>query len=125
MDPAIVAIIVALAAPIGAYLIAARRFSGKIESSDAKELWAESRSIRDWSQGRITTLDDEVRQLKDRVGVLETSNDALARENRALAQQVHDLNETIRELRAEIAVLTEQLKASRNRVAELEEDPDA
>lgn len=64
MTPTVIAVIAAVAAPLGAYLVAARRFSGRIESSDAKELWAESRSIRDWSQGRIASLEARVATLE-------------------------------------------------------------
>lgn len=120
MDPTLIAIIAAIAAPLVTYLVAARRFSGKIESSDAKELWAESRAIRDWSQGRIAVLDATVTRLETRVGVLERNNDTLFQENQILTRQVHDLNLTIVDLRDEIVNLTVQLKASRNRVAELE-----
>ena len=70
----VITIIAACAAPLGAYLIAARRFSGRIESSDAKDLWAESRSIRDWSQGRIASLEARVAHLEE--------------ENRALRAQI-------------------------------------
>jgi len=64
------AIIVALAAPVGAYLVAARRFSGKIETSDAKDLWKEAASLRKWSMERI-------QQLEARIEALEKENQGL------------------------------------------------
>lgn len=69
MTTTVIAILAAIAAPLGAYLVAARRFSGRIESSDAKELWEESRSIRDWSQDRIKELTREVAQLREELRV--------------------------------------------------------
>lgn len=69
MTAAIVAIIAAIGAPLAAYLVAAKRFSGRIESSDAAELWAESRSIRDWSQRRIDELQREVTRLREELRV--------------------------------------------------------
>ena len=121
-EPIIIALVAAVFAAIGAYLVAARQFSGKIETSDAKELWQESRSIREWSTQRIGTLNENVERLEKRVGALEGSNELLAAENRKLIAEVAGLNETIKELRDEIVALVEQLQASRKKVAKLEEN---
>lgn len=59
MTPEIFLGIAAFAAPLGGYLLAVRRFSGRIESTEASELWQESRSIRDWSKARIDALEQE------------------------------------------------------------------
>lgn len=64
ITPSVVAIIVALIGPVGAYLIAARRFSGKIETTEARDLWAESASIREWSRRRIEALEAENARLR-------------------------------------------------------------
>lgn len=64
VTPSVVAIIVGLAAPVISYLIAARRFSGKIETTEARDLWAESKSIRDWSRKRIESLEERVLDLE-------------------------------------------------------------
>lgn len=128
LDPTLVAILIAIAAPLGAYLVAARQFSGKIESSDAKELWAESRSIRDWSQKRITTLNETVARLETRVAALEQTNEELFNERNELfeernllQEQVFKLKETISALRDQLRTLNDQLKKTRARVATLEE----
>lgn len=92
----IVAMIAAVAAPLGAYLLAARRFSGKIETSDARELWAESRAIRDWSMGRIQELNELVRRLEERIKLLEEDNKVLTQENRGLLLQIAKLEEKTR-----------------------------
>jgi len=124
VDPVWVAAIAAAAGPLGAYLIAARRFSGKIGSSDASELWEESRSIRDWSKARIEELNALVGRLEGRVTVVESQNIALARENENLIQQIRTLNTTIADLRSEIVTLTGELQKSHSRVAQLEEEAD-
>jgi len=50
----------ALVGSLVSYLIAARRFSGKIETTEARDLWAESASIRRWSERRIEALEQRV-----------------------------------------------------------------
>jgi chromosome segregation ATPase len=115
-------IVSAVVGAIGAYLVAARQFSGKIETSDAKELWQESRSIRDWSTQRIGTLNENVERLEERVGALEGSNEQLAAENQKLITEIAELNTTIKELRDEIVALVEELRTSKKQVAKLEEE---
>jgi chromosome segregation ATPase len=117
LDPTLGVLIVGIVGALGAYLAAARRFSGKIASSDAAQLWQESASIREDYRARIATLES-------RVGVVETQNSDLANVNSDLVQQVRDLKDTITELRAEIVALTRELQASHDRVAELEDDAD-
>ena len=64
LDPTYGAIVVALIAPIGAYILAARKMSGKIATSEATDLWAESRSIREWALQRIEAADKEILDLR-------------------------------------------------------------
>jgi chromosome segregation ATPase len=125
VDPVVGIVIAAIVGPLGAYLLAARKLSGKVATSDATDLWAESRSIREWSTARIGALDMEVSLLRARIGLVEQQNDSLSRENSRLMEQIHDLNETITELREEITGLTKELRSSRERVKELEDDADA
>ena len=120
LDPVWAAVALAIIGPLGAYLVAARRFSGKIGSSDAAQLWEESRSIRGWSTTRIGELNALVGRLEGRVGVVEGQNAGLAAENANLIQEVRSLSDTITELRAEIVTLTAELKKSHARVDELE-----
>lgn len=80
ITPSTIAIVVGLTAPLVSYLVAARRFSGKIETTEARDLWAESKAIRDWSQQRIDTLNGVVERLEARVELLEEENDALRAE---------------------------------------------
>lgn len=72
--PAVFGLIAAVFGPLAAYLVAKRQFSGEIETSDAKELWAESRAIRKWSSERIRELEDRNEALEARVDHLEDEN---------------------------------------------------
>jgi hypothetical protein len=60
-----IALLAALVGPLITYLVAARRFSGKIETTEARDLWAESASIRDWSRRRIVALEKRVETLEE------------------------------------------------------------
>lgn len=127
LDATAIALIAALAAPIVSYVVAARRFSGKIETSDAKELWAESRSIREWSQARIAALNEDVERLEARIRSLESHNAGL---NETIAEQrreIENLHNQIRVAETKITVKTQEiagleakLKTAKRRVDELE-----
>lgn len=77
IDPSIAAIAVAVVAPVGAYLLAARKMSGKIQTSEAVDLWAESKAIREWSQQEILDLRRALKDCLDRVTALENENKEL------------------------------------------------
>lgn len=106
------------------WLIAARRFSGRIGSSESKELWEESRSIRDWSSTRIETQNQRMVALETRLAQLEHSNTELARENLGLMKEIGRLEGVISTCTAEVESLTDRLRKSQERVVELEEEPD-
>lgn len=88
MEAGIIAIIAALLAPIGAYLVAARRFSGRIETSAAQDLWAESSEIRKWSLERIRDLSAHIVHLEERIETLEHENNDLHEQVRSLRTQL-------------------------------------
>jgi energy-converting hydrogenase Eha subunit C len=89
IDPATTgAVAAAIVAALASYIVAARRFSGKIETTEAKELWAESRAIREWSQERIKVLNDLVARLEERNAELEARVDHLEEENLALHREI-------------------------------------
>jgi len=57
-------IIVAFIGPIGAYFLAARKMSGNVGTSEAEQLWAESKAIRDWGSDQISTLTLELTKVR-------------------------------------------------------------
>jgi hypothetical protein len=88
--PAVFALVAALFAPVVTYLLAKRQFSGRIETSDAKELWAESRAIREWSNARINVLNEVVARLEERERLLEDRVRMLEKENDELRGRLDD-----------------------------------
>jgi hypothetical protein len=51
IDPVLGVLIVGIVGPVGAYLVAAHKMSGKIATTEAAQLWEESKAIRDWVCG--------------------------------------------------------------------------
>lgn len=89
IDPTVTsAVAAALIGALASYIVAARRFSGKIETTEAKELWAESRAIRKWSQERIESLNDLVGRLEKRNSELEARVEHLETENEQLHREL-------------------------------------
>lgn len=93
-EPLLGVIFAAIVSPIGAYILAARKMSGKIGTSDAEQLWEESRSIREWSTKRIEACDAEILDLRQslrdarrRIADLEDQNDQLRREVEELKRE--------------------------------------
>ena len=80
-----------LAAVIGAlvtYLVAARRLSGKIASSEAKDLWEEAGKIRDWAYTEIDSL-------RKRLEAAERAHESCLKENAELRRRVSALENKI------------------------------
>jgi predicted RNase H-like nuclease (RuvC/YqgF family) len=109
-------VLIALAAvilgPLLTYLAAVKRLSGKISTSAADDLWAESKDIREMLQGRNEFLDSKITRLEARIDDLEARNDALYLENGNLRRMIEEHELTIRELREE----THHLRLENKRV---------
>lgn len=91
VDPTLGVLVAGIVGPLGAYFLASRKMSGKIATSEAAQLWEESRAIREWSATRITACDNEckllrseLREAKERIVLLEA--------------QLRDANEHIADL---------------------------
>lgn len=65
IDPIFGVLVIGIVGPVGAYLVAARKMSGKIATTEATQLWAESASIREWSAARIDKCDQEIIRLNN------------------------------------------------------------
>lgn len=105
MSQAILAVLAAVIAALGTYLAASRKLSGKIATSDAESLWAESAAIRDDYRQQLAAQNARTAELERRVEILEQRNsellaanvdcktrlEALERENAGLKQHVESL----------------------------------
>lgn len=90
IDPILGVIIAALVAPIGAYLLAAKRMSGKIGTTEAATLWEESRAIREWSAARIDKCDEEILRLKTELEKAKARIAELEKEKRRLERLMRE-----------------------------------
>src|SRR4051812_47436216 len=90
---AVLALFTAVAAPLGAYFIAYRRFSGRIQTTEASRLWDEAAAIREDYRRRV----DECNERADRV----------EEENRRLRERVAHLEEELRKAHQRIDELAE------------------
>lgn len=116
--PAVIALVAALAAPFAAYVVAARRFSGRINNSDASSLWQESTNLREEYREDIRLLRRELADCEERVGRVEERNRSLSRENADLRRTIDEHEETIRTLRLEVERLTADNIALRAQIEE-------
>lgn len=85
-------IAVTLVAPLVAYLIAARKASGRIATTEAADLWRESTALRLEYKAQIDRLEEVIDSLRLRITQLEADNQALHRENIALTRKVEEVS---------------------------------
>jgi septal ring factor EnvC (AmiA/AmiB activator) len=78
-------------AALGGYFGIVRRASGKIQTSEASELWEESRAIRVWATQRIKDLNETVATLEAKVTELEHAHEDCQNDNRSLRQRITEL----------------------------------
>lgn len=80
MSLTIIAFLAAVLGPLTAYIVAVRRLSGKIATSDASELWKESAAIRSDYREQLAVAAERLRSLEARVEALEAENAQLRRQ---------------------------------------------
>lgn len=112
-----IALAAILVAPLIGYLTATRRLSGKIGTSDAQELWSESRSIRDDYRTQITRANARTEQLEARVDALERLNSELSSKNAGLNRQVNFYEAHVKELQARIDAQEAEIERLTNLLA--------
>lgn len=95
-----VAVLAAVFGPLLTYLAAARQLSGRVATSDASSLWAESASIREDYRTRITELNGVVDRCEKRIEELEKRNAELAKENNNLHNVIAKLEKELRRVTA-------------------------
>jgi predicted RNase H-like nuclease (RuvC/YqgF family) len=86
--PVTIAVVAAVVGPLLTYLAAARRLSGRIATSEAASLWAESAAMRQDYLARITQLNATVERCQARVQELENYVDKLREMNGTLRDQL-------------------------------------
>lgn len=81
--------------PVVAYVTTTRKLSGKIRTTDADQLWVESRSIRDDYRDRLARAEHRVMEVETRMAEVERRNGQLERENVELTAKVRDLQQEL------------------------------
>jgi chromosome segregation ATPase len=122
IDATLAVVLVAFFSPLVTYLVTARKLSGKIKNSEATELWAESRSIREWSVARVKELDDHIDELELRLKEVELANSDLAKDNRELTREVFELRSTKAELKAVVVRLSANIEAKDRLIEQLHQE---
>jgi peptidoglycan hydrolase CwlO-like protein len=114
IDPALfVALAAVVAAPIVSLWIASRKMSGRIGTSDASELWAASKALRDEYREQLNKMSTRQRDLEGRVASLEGENTVLSRGNYERDQKIAVLELTIAKLRETIASLESTIRSQK------------
>lgn len=119
IDPVAGAIIGAVVASLGTYIAAARRLSGKIDTSEAQSLWAESASIRDDYRNRIAHAEERQAALEKRVADLEKANTDLRNENLGLRERNLECERSIATLEERCSHLSEENSKLRRTIQRL------
>jgi len=70
------------------YLVAIRRASGRIATTEASTLWEAAEQMREEYREQIAVLNEVVKGLRDRIVHLERENDRLRAENDKLQQRL-------------------------------------
>lgn len=110
----------AVIGPLAAYITASRKLSGRIGTSEASQLWAESSKIRDDYRDRLAGTDKRQADLEARVATLEALNVELRRENVQQSQKVMEYESIIKELRTRLDALERENAELREVVSSLE-----
>jgi cell division protein FtsB len=105
----LVALAVATVGPLLTYLVASRKLSGKIGTSDAADLWSESRSIRDDYRDRLDQSNRRQAACEERIAKLESDKNALVGENMMLRGRIDVLEQENKRLRDHVEKLLKQL----------------
>lgn len=88
-------VLTALITSLGAYLLTARKMSGRITTSSATELWAEAGAIREDYRDQLEKANARVAGLEARVAACEDLKDELTQKIAGLEGQIVDLKRTV------------------------------
>jgi predicted RNase H-like nuclease (RuvC/YqgF family) len=125
IEPAlIVALIAAVVGPVGTYIIAGRRLSGRIDTTEAASLWEESRAMRTDYRDRLAEAEKRMAKLEARIADEERANTTLTRENIDLIAKNQECEWKIEKLRERVAMLDREKVLLRETIESIvKEDP--
>lgn len=86
-----IAVAAALLSPIFAFLIIKTKSSGRINTTEASDLWKESKSIREELRDEIMELQREINQLRIENQTMEAEINGLKMENLVLKNEIRIL----------------------------------
>lgn len=99
------AALAAVPAALGAYLLAAKRMSGKIETSSATELWDEAKDMREDYRTQLNESAKRALAMEVRIASIEGQNNELTRMNLELTRKALQCETTIEMLETTIEEL--------------------
>lgn len=111
----VVALFTAATAPLIAYVTAARKLSGKIDTTEAGRLWEESAAIRADYREQIAERDRRIEALDTRIEAVEEANRKLAAENLTLRDKVRSYGEDAADLLERLEACERHLIEERRR----------
>lgn len=114
------AIVALIVGPLFAYIGISRRLSGKIGTSEAADLWAESRSLREDAAQKLALSEGRINVLEVRVRELEKDNTRLSEKNFELVQKISVDEMDIKALRSRIEALERENANLRDLVSRLQ-----
>jgi predicted nucleic acid-binding Zn-ribbon protein len=117
---AIAGLISAAAASFATFIVAARRMSGKIKTSDATDLWAVAKDMRAELTSRLGISEARQTALEARMAVLERENISLIRENANLNLKITTQETLIEALNYKIDAQTAIIEELRTTIKSLE-----
>jgi septal ring factor EnvC (AmiA/AmiB activator) len=125
IEPAlVVALIAAIVGPLATYVVASRKLSGRIDTSEAASLWEESRDIRSDYRDRLAEAEKRMAQLEARVAEEERANTKLTRENIQLVAKNQECEWEIRKLKERLQILDQEKLLLRETIESIvKEDP--
>jgi predicted RNase H-like nuclease (RuvC/YqgF family) len=125
IEPAlIVALIAAVVGPVGTYIIAGRRLSGRIDTTEAASLWEESREIRSDYRDRLADAEKRMAKLEARIADEERANTKLTRENIDLVAKNQEGEWEIKKLKERLQILADEKVLLRETIESIvKEDP--
>jgi chromosome segregation ATPase len=109
-------IIAVVITAFGAVWLQNKRLSGKVEDSDASELWKESASIREDYREQINVDRERIARLEERVARAEERNTKLAEENLELRKKLSEAEVALHECQDKLAAVERENESLRNTI---------